>query len=111
MKLFTLLLLTFSFSANATRFETTELEFDRVGGISQCSAQQTAVIHRAEKSVELRVTELLRIWPQYNLQGVKRDYVDVENRQWINGNPKHTQYQNYWPPRRFFHSNGADVPW
>lgn len=96
MQFFSLIVLLFSLPAQATRFDTTELEFDRVGAISHCSSGQTGVIQQAEKSVELRLTELLRIWPQYNLQGVKRDYVDAENRQWINGNPKHTQYQTYW---------------
>lgn len=64
--------------------------------IRGCSSQQTVKVLEAEKNVRLRLEQLSRDWALVDLKGVKRDFVDPENRIWIPNGPKNVSYQTYW---------------
>lgn len=64
-------------------------------GISGCNTLQSAAVYQAEKNVLLRLSELQREWPLVDLAGVKRDYVEANQRVWVPRNPRHADYARY----------------
>lgn len=61
-----------------------------------CNEQEIKAIQNSERAVLSRLVVLNRDWKQVNLMGVKKNFIDPQNRKWTNRDPKHYEYQNYW---------------
>lgn len=98
--LIALSLLFVSFTSKATRIDLNYDPGDFVEPLASemrgCSSQQAVKVKEAEKNVSLRLEQIVRDWALVDLMSVKRQFVDVENRQWIEGGPRNLSYQTYW---------------
>ncbi|MBY0516251.1 MAG: M35 family metallopeptidase [Bacteriovoracaceae bacterium] len=63
--------------------------------ISGCNPSQNQLVMQAEKNVILRLSDLEREWPLMSLTQVKKDFVEMNDRVWVNGNQRHTDYSQY----------------
>lgn len=99
-KIIILSLLFISFTSQATRidlnYDPGDFQEPFISEIRGCDPQEMVKVREAEKNVSLRIDQLLRDWLLVDLMGVKRQFVDVENRQWVEGGPRNQSYHTYW---------------
>jgi hypothetical protein len=99
MKYWFLISLLLTSTAWATRIEGDDGQsFDEslVGEVRGCDATKKVAVLESDRAVSLRLLELEAAWELVDLLGVRRDYVLAENRQWVDGAPRHQSYQSYW---------------
>ena len=61
-----------------------------------CSGQQIISINQYSNSVNQKLIENKKDWINYNLDSVKKNFVDPEGRVWNPNDPHLKIYQSYW---------------
>ena len=92
-------LVVFPALAFATRIDVNHADQVRSGNDSRvagCDSTQIQDLSKQSRDVNVKLIENQKNWNLYDLNGVKREYVDPENLVWIENNPKHVTYRQYW---------------
>lgn len=67
-----------------------------LAGITGCTDIQKSKVYEAEKLLRDRLEALGVEWKEVDLQGVKRDFIDPQNRVWVENSSRNLTYQVYW---------------
>ncbi len=84
--------------AHATRIDISNInELNTINNfLGVCNSSQSAELRSYNQQITNSLVYNYSNWPKMSLMSLKKNFVEVENRVWIDNNPKHENYRQYW---------------